>query len=185
MIFTGEVTKVVPNGERLSARCTDVVGTLMQRRYPHILVELTCNYQIYSRSCGVNKNDHKYSCTVLSQAPLIVLSTQAIGQLGNGYGYFAGGWLEAGSGNTFQIRPILNSHYEGSTALELDIPQQLIGIPDGEPLTIYPGCDGQASTCTQRYNNYINFGGFPDVPEVNPFVKAVETGTRSSNVGKK
>jgi uncharacterized phage protein (TIGR02218 family) len=34
----------------------------------------------------------------------------------------------------------------------------------GDTFTAYPGCDKTQNTCTSRFNNLANFGGFPYVP---------------------
>jgi hypothetical protein len=34
----------------------------------------------------------------------------------------------------------------------------------GDTFTAYPGCDKTQNTCTSKFNNLVNFGGFPYVP---------------------
>jgi uncharacterized phage protein (TIGR02218 family) len=34
----------------------------------------------------------------------------------------------------------------------------------GDAYSIVPGCDKSVTTCKAKFNNYINFGGFPNVP---------------------
>jgi uncharacterized phage protein (TIGR02218 family) len=34
----------------------------------------------------------------------------------------------------------------------------------GDTFTVYPGCDKTQATCTSKFSNLINFGGFPYVP---------------------
>lgn len=35
-------------------------------------------------------------------------------------------------------------------------------------VTIYPGCDYTRTTCNTKFNNILNFGGFPWIPNKNP-----------------
>jgi hypothetical protein len=40
---------------------------------------------------------------------------------------------------------------------------------DERDAEIAPGCDLRRDTCAGRFNNLLNFGGFPDIPGRNPF----------------
>jgi hypothetical protein len=49
-----------------------------------------------------------------------------------------------------------------------DLSQRI--VDDGpEIVQLYPGCDHTRKTCVQRFNNQVNFGGFPWLPTKNPF----------------
>ena len=37
------------------------------------------------------------------------------------------------------------------------------------PVEIAPGCDLRRDTCASRFDNLLNFGGFPDISGRNPF----------------
>ncbi|MFO1156619.1 MAG: phage BR0599 family protein [Rhodospirillales bacterium] len=37
-------------------------------------------------------------------------------------------------------------------------------IEAGDTFTLYPGCDKRLATCQGRYNNVVNFRGFPHIP---------------------
>ncbi|WP_269915579.1 phage BR0599 family protein [Acinetobacter sp. HY1485] len=43
----------------------------------------------------------------------------------------------------------------------------------GDVVSIYPGCDKLNTTCTDKFNNILNFGGFPFMPSSNPFVGTI------------
>jgi hypothetical protein len=36
-------------------------------------------------------------------------------------------------------------------------------------VTLYPGCDRSLAMCDERFNNAVNHGGFPWLPNSNPF----------------
>jgi hypothetical protein len=36
-------------------------------------------------------------------------------------------------------------------------------------VSYYPGCDRTRLTCSLKFGNIANFGGFPWVPQKNPF----------------
>lgn len=41
-----------------------------------------------------------------------------------------------------------------------------MGAPlmSGERLRLWPGCDKSAETCRLKFNNFMNFRGFPHIP---------------------
>jgi hypothetical protein len=52
-----------------------------------------------------------------------------------------------------------------------------------QTLNLYPGYDGSIDQCETKFNNRINFGGHPFIPNVNPGVKAIKP--RETQGGKK
>lgn len=49
----------------------------------------------------------------------------------------------------------------GRTFLWLETP---FDIQIGDEFTIVPGCDGNFTTCRDKFNNVVNHGGHPDIP---------------------
>ncbi|AAP96358.1 hypothetical protein HD_1576 [[Haemophilus] ducreyi 35000HP] len=39
----------------------------------------------------------------------------------------------------------------------------------GTQIKVYPGCDGRASTCLKKFNNMLNYGGIPHMPNKSPY----------------
>ena len=39
----------------------------------------------------------------------------------------------------------------------------------GQVIDIFPGCDHLRTTCAGKFANGDNFGGFPYIPNINPF----------------
>ncbi len=67
----------------------------------------------------------------------------------------------------------VGEHVARELSLELQTP---FPIKVGDVCTIYSGCDGTLSTCTNDYNNRINHGGEPFMPSTEDiYRKTVET----------
>jgi hypothetical protein len=94
-------------------------------------------------------------------------------------GYFTGGMVKLADG-TFHM--ILNhkaaaGQQDGElvlmrhVVLDDDTKSKVLNS-DGtiKNLEIYPGCDRTSGTCLTKFNNLVNFGGFPFMPDTNPFV---------------
>ena len=49
-------------------------------------------------------------------------------------------------------------------------------LENGDAVTLYAGCDHTAATCLAKFDNLVNFGGCPAVPEFNPFAAPIKLG---------
>lgn len=92
--------------------------------------------------------------------------------------WFVPGFIEWGAGANIQRRQIIGSTVPAGGVLSLTLHRYLNGVPNiGDPVNVYPGCDGLYTTCqafnagnnpTGKFNNYQNFGGQPFTPVANP-----------------
>ena len=182
VIFTGEVVKVGPRGNRLVAKAAPA-GSLFDRLIPRFMFQLGCNHTLFDVGCGLVKADWQFSA-VMHVAPaggypfsyvlegfagvganaVAALAAGAVG--GN---YFAGGWAEFGVGATMQRRAVLVNSPAVAGAIYLNIDRDVLPLPGhGVAVVLYPGCDLSASTCADKFGNYLNFGGHPLMPIANP-----------------
>lgn len=96
-------------------------------------------------SVGVNDSHNITPYSGLTGAP---------GYYDDGVMTFVGG---DNSGLSYQIKS-----WDGIT---LTLTQALFVAPDdGDAFTISPGCDKSVTTCKAKYNNVVNFRGFPKMP---------------------
>lgn len=84
-------------------------------------------------------------------------------------GYFSLGYLVFNTGLNAGLRAMVRSSFASNGAFVFLSPAPYTMNP-GDTFTVYPGCDKQQATCANKFNNLLNFGGFP-------FVPAVETAT--------
>ena len=83
------------------------------------------------------------------------------------FGYWEGGHLVWTAGaNIGEISEIIihsntvpTIQKDFTLAVKAPYPMQ-----PGDTFDIFPGCDGQFSTCVSKFNNAVNFRGFTDVP---------------------
>lgn len=57
----------------------------------------------------------------------------------------------------------------GHTGSQITLSRPIEGIAVGESVQIYAGCNRFVYTCTEKFDNLLNFGGFPWIPTTNPF----------------
>lgn len=186
-VFSGSVITASFDGPTIKAKCRNI-GSMFDRQIPIILIQPTCNYSLYSTACGVDSGIWKMSAGVVSYdgAHTLIIGQPDFSDLGAARPdhalfehFFAGGKMEAGSGNTFERRSILDSVAFGDN-IQITIRHPLENTP--ESVFIWPGCDGRKETCQLyhvddnpdgKFDNYKRFGGFPFVPLGNPSVLKV------------
>ena len=76
-------------------------------------------------------------------------------------GEFSGGWLESPSG---EKKTMIVGNTDTNVTLLL-----LADFSVGDPVRLYRGCDKTMGICSARFNNLPNYGGFPFIPNKNPF----------------
>jgi hypothetical protein len=154
-------------------------GSLFDRKFPRFLLSVPDNYVQFSPPTMLAASAFAMSGHIdgsvdnLSQT-LLITSANAHAKPVD---YFAGGWLETGTGVTLEKRGILHSTPAGSADVQLTIDRPLLKAGSNQVLTIYPGYDGSIDQCDTKFNNRINFGGQPFIPDVNPAVKAMKQAT--------
>lgn len=78
--------------------------------------------------------------------------------------YWQGGYIELVNG---EIRDIVEGNIGGDPdVIRLDIPFRDVEVNDA--CTVYAGCILTRQNCDKKFNNILNFQGFPDIPEIDP-----------------
>lgn len=80
-------------------------------------------------------------------------------------GWFGFGTLEALSGAALGLKgQVKRDFFEGETrVIELWHPMRA-AIAVGDEVRLVAGCDKRLGTCREKFNNILNFQGFPDLP---------------------
>ncbi len=153
----------IGNIQRKGSSYTCELRGLMQKLQNNIgdLVTPSCNAQLGDARCAVDLD-------ALTIAGVVVTDVNSerefeASSLGQDTGYFALGevvWLTGlNTGLRMDIRE--HSNVGGLITLALKAPF-LIQI--GDTFDIKPGCNKSFETCSAKFNNAINFRGFPRVP---------------------
>ncbi len=180
-LFSGQVVSVLPEGNLY--RVTAKPG-ILDRKIATWTYGPRCNVTVFSQLCGLAEDDFDSAATLLptSLSPdgKTVTLEDAAGWGGSTYdeGWFAGGMLRTGSGRPGsgvgkQIVTIMTSEMDG-TDLVLTLQRPL--WPDmiaggGQAVQLLPGCDRQASTCQDKFDNFApatagrGFRGMPYIPD--------------------
>jgi hypothetical protein len=93
--------------------------------------------------------------------------------------YWQGGYIATGGGESRSI-------VEGNIAsdpdrVRIDLPFRDFNVGDGA--SVYAGCSLTLAICHKKFNNAINFQGYPYIPEVDPANTELPPGSRTSSSG--
>lgn len=156
-VFYGQVEGVSFEGASAILNC-EPAQRVLEQRVPRYLVQKICNHTLYDTSCSVLKTSFSLAGTVGSisaDGKTITVST-----ITQANGWFAAGFLEFGVQREF---------IEGQTGTSVTLLAAVPGLIVGSSITLYAGCDRLRDTCLTKFANLANFGGFPYVPNENPF----------------
>lgn len=127
----------------------------------------TCRHLLFSQfdtqhigACTLNKGSYTYTGTVSLITSAVRFNCTGLSQPQN---WCTNGILEWTSGNNTGRKHEVKKHeVAASTTIELFLaPGRPIEL--GNTFTITAGCDKTLNTCKTKFNNVINFGGFPHI----------------------
>jgi uncharacterized phage protein (TIGR02218 family) len=140
--------------------------------------------RLYHYGCDAVFGDGRCKAdTGANTAAANVVSVAGASLMLSGLGQFASGWFTRGQlllpGHTLDIK----RHITLATAAQIDLWEApKFAIAPGAAVAVVAGCDKQLSTCQGKFNNAVNFRGFPHMPG-NDFVARVAAESDPNNNG--
>ena len=156
VIFVGQIKNVSFKGAAANAECVGFEHFLSMP-IPRYRYQLTCNWMLFEFNCTLIKDDYKVETIVTVDATGTILTSTVFSTFDDGYFIF--GTVEFGD----NARAIVE--HVGSV---ITINFKIKTLVSGNTIKAYPGCDGRITTCRDKFNNLLNFLGFPFIPEENP-----------------
>ena len=162
VLFKGRVTQ--PKFDESAKTMTLVASTNETYQHRNILVrkvQRTCPNKIYDRFCGLNFGEWSQEATVTAINGLSV-TLQVQTALANNY--LNRGLIEKDGIYIFIV---------SNTANQIRMYRPFHNLKVGDVVRIAPGCDQSIATCNEKFNNHINFAGFPNMPNENPVMNQI------------
>ena len=171
-IFRGLALTATVQGKKETVRCASAMDS-MRANVPSMMLQPRCNYRLYEpNTCRVVPDLHKIPVTLVSASGREVIVSGA-GLTGKAAQFFSEGWVQFGSGATFEVRTVLGSTAEDSGEVTLILNAGLAYAAAADAGILYPGCDGTTGACTLKFSNFANWGGHR-IPLRNLALKAME-----------
>lgn len=162
VVFYGRIRQASFEGSK--CHLTAKLENWLSKEIPSGKHQYFCNNVIFDANCGLVKAGWTVTAAV---ERVVGLHVYAAAFTGYPDGYFAGGFFYYDG----YVRMI--TEHQGDR-VRLKYP--FISAPRNE-ITLTPGCDHRFRTCAQKFQNTLNFTGFPYVaptdPEKNPTGKGV------------
>jgi len=131
---------------------------LLDVKMPRNLYQSGCLNSLFDGACGLNKAAYAVACTVLAGST----TTELLATTGYAADYFSLGSLKFTAGVNANVSRSVRAFDGGRFTLALP----LVTAPaPGDTFYAYPGCDKMQATCSGKFNNLVNFRGFPYIPD--------------------
>lgn len=120
-----------------------------------------CSHPLYSAACGVLRQNWRVDAVLTEVRGSVIHAPEFASRTD---GWFVGGELVAG-----EERRMIVAHAGEAVTLTGGIP----GLGAGANVAAYAGCDHTLATCKNTFANTANYGGFPWLPQTNPFTGSI------------
>lgn len=158
LLWTGKVTGFSVEGRTAKMKVPAIFSYIIQGNAPTPRFQAPCNHVLYDQRCGVDPALHQHVTTVASIAGNVIqLATLPFLQ------------DEAAAGQMFNAageqRMVISN-----IGTSVTVTYEFANLQVGDTITIRKGCDHAfEGDCKNRFSNGARFGGFPLVPDRNPF----------------
>ncbi len=154
--WLGEITR---DGPRYKAELRGFIDAIQQPFGVFITPE--CRHNLGDSACGVALAAHMVAGTVTASSTLYSFTDSTRTEAAGIFSYGRLTWLSGeNAGTTIEIK----QHAAGGV-FTLWLPMTA-PIAVGDTYSLVAGCDKTLATCAGRFNNALNFGGFPHLPGV-------------------
>lgn len=120
-----------------------------------------CRHVLYSPQCGVLEATYRVNATITGYSANSIVVDFGLGVFADNY--FTHGVVEFSD----YVKIGIFQQIGGSLLLYGRPPLYDSLLP--APVTILPGCDLSLFTCNSKFNNLLQYGGFPFIPQKAPF----------------
>ena len=163
LLFRGTLGEITRSGGAFRAELRGLSEALNQPRgrsyqayCPAVLGDKTCGFDLTTPGFVLQGQ-------VLAQEDGRILSVADPG--GFGQAWFARGTLRVLSGTAAGLKGLVKSDTSKDGVRRIELWESLRAqVETGDLLALEPGCDKRAATCREKFDNFLNFRGFPKIP---------------------
>lgn len=159
--WKGRILSAKVDEQEITLDCESVFSSL-KRPGLRARFERACRHTLYSTQCGLSMSSYAVE-GIIQGVSTVNLTIGAAASYPDSY--FTGGVVQSATGDLRFIVYHIGDHIKVSRVFNTAIGNTLV--------LLYPGCDKSKNTCINKFNNVLNFGGFPYIPSKNPFVGSV------------
>ncbi|MBK5072579.1 phage BR0599 family protein [Budviciaceae bacterium CWB-B4] len=162
IVWVGTVNEVKREATDRAKLVTNSVASTFSRNGLRLTWSRSCPYSLYDHNCKVNKAQFAVSGLTIQALDGANIAVTLPGTIPDGW--FSGGILEWTTDGLTERRGL-----KAQSGNVLGVFGGTSGLITGQSITLYPGCDRVMNTCSNKFNNHLNYGGCPQMPGVSPF----------------
>ena len=164
-MFAGHVSQVQSGRSVATFQVNDNLD-LLNIQLPRVIYQGGCVNTLYDTACTLSANNfNEAGATVTGSSANLINAT-----LTGATGIYDQGKITYTSGANNGISRSIKQYVKGTPGtIALLSPFPNIPAP-GDAFNIFQGCNKLQSTCVTKFNNLVNFRGFPYIPENNTAV---------------
>jgi len=162
LLWSGRVTGVSVSGRTAKLRVPATFSYVLEGNTPNPRFQSPCNHVLYDNRCGIDPTAHQQIVTVDSFLGFnIQLNTTS--------------WVDNEGVAGIMIAPGGESRMiMSNVGTSVEVSYAFSNLQIGDSVTLRKGCDHALNGhCINRFNNAARFGGFPLVPDRNPFTSTI------------
>lgn len=161
--WKGRIVSARIVGRRITLRCESLFAS-MRREGVRAKYQRLCRHALYARGCRLDIESFFTGGTAQARQGLTITVPEAAA--------LPDGWFRGGVLRHAGVSGFITGHIGDALTLSGRLPELDVAIDTADTppaVEIAPGCDLRRNTCKAKFNNLLNFGGFPDIPGRNPF----------------
>lgn len=161
--FKGTIGEVTRSSGGFQAELRGLTEALNQPQGRSYLTN--CSAVLGDQRCRVDTADPKFT-TLLSAQAITDGQVFHFAEIAAYQGrWFEGGFLEVTSGRVKGLSGVIKLDQPEVMGRSITLWQPIpIAVDVGDTLRLIAGCDKRDTTCRAKFDNLINFQGFPDIP---------------------
>ncbi len=157
--YSGQITEMKPVGGNQAQGVIKPYTFTMNQPMPRQILQPGCSWIFGGTGCKFNKSTVTFSFTVGAGTTAVdIAPATAPTQAG---GYFTQGVIKMTSGRNSGLAGMIQMHSGGKFRLAAAF---IFPIAIGDTFTATAGCDHTYATCQTKFDNAINYGGMPFIP---------------------
>lgn len=173
-LFDGFIAQVTFDGDLEATVMCKPVTSIFKRSGPRFGYQGLCNHVLYDARCKILRTGDPAGEFTLTGNVISVSGNDidVVGVTAAGAGFFDGGFVQTPSGGNDDARLILSSSGDTLTLL-LPFSVEVLATD----VDVFAGCTHDLAICLSKFDNVINYGGFPFIPRKNPFNTTLRGGS--------
>lgn len=171
VVYEGFLAQAEFDGDLLATITVQPFTNVFKRTGPRFVYASLCNNILYDAGCKVVRGANKHTGLV-SAVDLTLRTITVNGLSGMGAGWAEGGFAAFPAGGNDDQRLIVSQAGDTVTLLS-NFSEDILTFN----IDVFAGCAHDITTCENKFNNVINFGGYPFVPLKNPFSTTLRGGS--------